>query len=205
MNKKKWLIIAGVALASVLLVVAALAARGAGKDPGTLADGGASSTETAPGGASSDQTSSLDPGASADGTVSSNPASPTAGDDSSADEGAPTIAAAGKPLKRVVQPPERTLAMLDPNVAKAGTTYSIVFKPYGTGPQSGGLTIAAMVVTAKLQDPGAKAPDLTGRNVLLVLSDGEVVESGGSYRATLTLTERGETLLPVVSNVHPLD
>lgn len=206
MNKKKWLIIGGVALASVLLVVAAFAARGTGKDPGELADGGASLVEAsdATGGASSDQTNSAGPATSADGTASSDPVNPSAAADVPA-EGAVTIAEAGKPLKRVVKPPEHTLAMLDPNVAKAGTSYEIVFKPYGTGPRSGGLTVAALVVTAKLRDPGAKAPDLAGRNVLLVLSDGEVVENGGSYRATLTLTKRGETLLPVVSNVHPLD
>ena len=207
MNKKKWLIIGGVALASILLVVAAFAARGTEKDPGELAGGGASSVEAsdATGGASSDQTNSADSATSADGTASSDPSSATAGDDGATGEGAATIAEAGKPLKRVVQPPEHTLAMLDPNVAKAGTSYEIVFKPYGTGPQSGGLTVAALVVTAKLRDPSAKAPDLAGRNVLLVLSSGEVVENGGSYRATLTLTERDETLLPVVSNVHPAD
>ncbi|MDP2232499.1 MAG: hypothetical protein Q8K89_02605 [Actinomycetota bacterium] len=206
MNKKKWLIIGGVALASVLLVVAAFAARGTGKDPGALADGSASSVAASDvaGATSSNQTNSVDPATSADGTASGDPAKSSADVDDPA-EGAVTIAEPGKPLKRVVKPPEHTLAMLDPNVAKAGTSYEIVFKPYGTGPQSGGLTVAALGVTAKLRDLGAKAPDLAGRNVLLVLSAGEVVEVGGSYRATLTLIERGDTLLPVVSNVHPLD
>jgi len=203
-DKKKWLIVGAVGLVSALLVVAAFASRGGDTNASPEDAGGEAQTASTANG----QDEAPDGSVTASGTSTNEPGAGTPTGDSTkppvgADDPTPgtAVAPAGKALEKVTQPPSRTLAMLNADAAKAGTTYDIVFEPYGTGPQSDASSVAALVVSAKVRE-GAKAPDLNGRNVLFLLAPGEVVAKGGSYAAVLTLTARGETLVPVVSNVR---
>ncbi len=206
-DKKKWLAAGAVGLVSGILVVAAFASRSDSLDPtAEVANPGAASQDASaaagqdpgadnpatPGGQGTN-----DPGASGANGQSTTPTS-GAGDPTSGAVVAPT----GQQLQRVTQPPEHTLAMLNADAATPGAVYDIVFEPYGTGPQSSSSSVAALVVSAKMRD-GAEGPNLNKRNVLLLLGPGEVVAKGGSYAAVLTLTARGETLVPIVSNVRP--
>jgi len=206
-DKKKWLIVGAVGIVSALLVAAAFASRGG--ETNASRDDAAGEAQTASsvnsqdaatdGSVTTSGTSANGPGA---GSTTQGQSQPSGG----ADDPTPgtVVAPAGKPLEKVTQPPSHTLAMLNADAAKAGTTYDIVFEPYGTGPQSDASSVAVLVVSAKVRE-GAKAPDLNGRNVLLVLAPGEVVAKGGSYAAVVTLTARGETLVPIASNVRASD
>lgn len=114
---------------------------------------------------------------------------------------APTVSepvAPGSKLVTITTPPERTLAFIDTDAATPGSSYTITFRVYGTGP---GLAGTSLVVAIDKSTPAvgvAKPLDLNGRNVLVKVGAEArgVVEVGGTYTGTLVLREQEGTLEP---------
>ena len=128
-----------------------------------------------------------------------------AGGETAATSKRPTAPAApGAKLGRVYQPPAATVAMIDHASAQAGSTYSVTFSPYGTGPQGP----QAMVVRIDRSVPakGVRKPfRFGGRNALVLIVPGKTkVSKGGRYAGTLKLVRQGDLLVPQVSGVRQI-
>ena len=110
-------------------------------------------------------------------------------------------AAAGEQLDVVVEPPEDTIAILDPSAADAGSSYEIEFEVYGWGPEQG--TLVIYVTGSEPVDDSGTVFDFAEENVVVVLGGGslDAVRAGGSYAGTLVLVEREDVLLPELRDV----
>lgn len=111
----------------------------------------------------------------------------------------------GAKLTRILQPPASTVAMIDASKAQAGSTYSVVFRPYGSAPQGA----AALVILVETSKPSAgvrKPFAFKGRNALVFVAPGPGrVTVGGRHKGTLTLVRRGDLLTVQLSDVKRLD
>ncbi|MHB9004020.1 MAG: hypothetical protein ACYC6C_08135 [Coriobacteriia bacterium] len=126
----------------------------------------------------------------------------------------PSVAPIGRPtepapegskLTTVTQPPEATLAMVEPTKLKEDARYSLVFSPYGYGPSRGGQpSLVIRISTATPTNESAKALDLSDRNLLATAMPGQnPVTLGGTYTGVLTFRPDGGLLIPVISEVKP--
>jgi hypothetical protein len=89
--------------------------------------------------------------------------------------------------------------MIDPRYATAGSVYSIIFTPYGTGPQRN--TLVVKIETSAPVRGVKKAFALAGRNIVLDASQlrpGQVPVVGGSYSGTIRLEPRDGLLAPTL-------
>jgi len=111
-----------------------------------------------------------------------------------------TPAAPGVPLEPLSAPPDRSLWALSPDSYDEGLEIEVEFEPYGVGPSSYGPSIVALVSAADPVDPGGRAPDLVGRNVVLVLGD-QRVEAGGRYVGTVVTREQDDRIVLVLQDV----
>lgn len=109
----------------------------------------------------------------------------------------------GSRLTTVTQPPAATLAMIQPSKLPADARYTIVFSPYGYGPQRNGQpSLAVYLDTCVPANDSAKRLDLEGRNLLAAVLAGEnPVRVGGAYSGVLTFRPQGDLLMPVISEV----
>jgi hypothetical protein len=126
---------------------------------------------------------------------------PDSADDSAAASeeatGAPSRPAIeGEELDVVVQPPEGTIAMLNPAAVDAGSEYAVEFQVWGWGPEQDTLVIRVSESTPQVDSETAY--DFTDENVIVIADEGslDVVAQGGNYRGTLVLVEREEVLVP---------
>ncbi len=124
------------------------------------------------------------------------------------DAGRPTEpAAGGSQLTTITQPPEATLAMIEPTQLAADARYDIVFSPFGFGPpQSGRPSLVVRVTEATAANESAQAMDFTGRNVLAEVSSGEdAITLGGTYSAVLTFRDQAGLLIPQIGEIEELE
>jgi hypothetical protein len=109
-------------------------------------------------------------------------------------------------LTDVRTPPPHTIAMVDGDGATAGSTYAILFVPYGLGP--GGAS-GKLVIAIKQSTPAAgveKAFKFEGRNALVDVSRlpaDQTVKIGGTYSGELQLVKSGDLLIPTLLSVTP--
>lgn len=102
-------------------------------------------------------------------------------------------------LGRVTTPPTRTVAFVDPANASEGSTYTVEFVPYGTGPAPKTLVIA--VTSSEPSGAVARPFDLAGRSVLAGTSRlpaKMAVTKGGRYTGTIVLARQGDVLVPML-------
>jgi len=126
---------------------------------------------------------------------------PDSADDSAAASeaatGAPSrTAIEGEELDVVVQPPEGTIAMLNPAAVDAGPEYAVEFQVWGWGPEQDTLVIHVSESTPSSE--GDAAYEFTDENVIVVADADslDAITQGGNYRGTLVLVEREEVLVP---------
>jgi hypothetical protein len=102
----------------------------------------------------------------------------------------------GEELDVVTQPPEGTIAVLNPAAVDAGSQYAVEFQVYGWGPERD--TLVVHVSESTPQGDGGTAYDFNDEDVIVVADAGslDVVKQGGNYRGTLVLAEREEVLVP---------
>jgi hypothetical protein len=102
------------------------------------------------------------------------------------------------------QPPGETIAMIEPSTAEPGSSYSVVFRPYGYGPRgSAGAQLVIVVVESQPAKGVSRPFAFAGRNVMAILSPSESpVTQGGTYRGTLKLVLQGGLLLPQMSQIE---
>lgn len=117
------------------------------------------------------------------------------------------LAKKSEKLEIVTRPPTSTVSRIDSTKAQAGSKYSIVFSPFGTGPGSAGPG-TGLVIRISESRPAADVEqpfDFTGRNVLVDTSrlpSGQTIDEGGTYDGTLELIESGGLLAPYLVNVE---
>lgn len=109
----------------------------------------------------------------------------------------------GSKLTTVTQPPEATLAMIEPSKLKDDARYTIVFSPYGYGPSRGGQpSLVVRITQATGTNESARALDFTDRNLLATtLTGNDPVTLGGTYTGVLTFRPDGGLLIPVISEI----
>lgn len=151
-----------------------------------------------------------DPGHSAEPGERSPQSSGTAPALSSADaagaanRGSPvSVAAPGAELARLTSPPEESLWAFAAGTYQPGVRVAVEFEPYGIGPSSFGESIVALVSSAELEDASVKAPELEGRNVVLIVGD-SAVDSGGRYRGVAVTRAEEDRLVLVLEDVEPV-
>lgn len=195
--QRKWLIaaISGIALVAII-VGAVLTSRDETPAPRTSGDSAATTT-------------------SVEATGKAHPATPqvpggpvTSGDATRATPAKPTVVKPpeeGAELVTITVPPVKTLAMISTANVSAGSTYMVEFRPYGVGPDRGGIaTLVISVTSSKANAPaGQKTYDFKGRNVLVSMTPQatSVVASGGTYRGVITLRKSGDVLIPWLDDV----
>lgn len=110
----------------------------------------------------------------------------------------------GAKLEPVLQPPQETLAMIDPKMTDPKAVYRIVFRPYGqafAGPDRMVIRIDKSVSTTAAKKPF----EFSGRNVLVVVSarSASAINKGGRYTAELRLVTQEGLLVPEIDRVRP--
>lgn len=178
-KKSHWIAI-GVAALAVALVAGALLYKPA-------ADG----TSTESGKTSEEQVSPQD------GTVDepAEGAAPSQQPPKIPEQAAPiTPAPTGKKLKTMTEPPEDTLAMIEPQPGLSGAKYDVTFRPYGTDPMGVVIAVSKSVPQAKT----AAAADFNDRNVVVRFAVGVSgsVRTGGTYTGVIQLREEAGLLVP---------
>jgi len=113
------------------------------------------------------------------------------------------VAEPGAELSRLSTPPEKSLWAFAAGTYEPGVRIAIEFEPYGVGPSSFGASVVALVSSAEPEDSSAKAPDLAGRNVVLILGD-SVVDAGGRYEGVAVTQAQGDRVVLVLEDVAPL-
>ena len=108
----------------------------------------------------------------------------------------------GSPLEPLTTPPERSLWALSAESYDTGVVISVEFEPYGVGPSSYGPSIVALVSSATPIDSGVKAPELVGRNVVLIVGDVDV-EVGGRYMGTVVTRAQDDRVVLVLQDAAP--
>lgn len=111
-------------------------------------------------------------------------------------------AAPGAPLEPLSTPPERSLWALSPESYDPGVEITVEFEPYGIGPSSYGPSIVALVSAATPEAPGTRAPDLVGRNVVLIVGDVSVAV-GGRYTGTVVTRAQDDRIVLVLQDAVP--
>lgn len=111
----------------------------------------------------------------------------------------------GSKLTTITQPPEATLAMIEPAKLNDDARYTIVFSPYGYGPSRGGQpSLVVRITQATPTNESAKALDFTDRNLLATARTGsDPIKLGGTYTGVLTFRPEGGLLVPVIGEVKP--
>jgi hypothetical protein len=109
----------------------------------------------------------------------------------------------GEPLPEVISPPRQTIGMISADAAEAGSTYRIVFRPYGSGP--GRSTLVVFVEESEPDGTAESAYPFAQKNVLVRCSDESAVTEGGLYEGTLKLVPEAETLRPMLADVTQVD
>lgn len=113
----------------------------------------------------------------------------------------------GSTLATVTQPPEATLAMIEPTKLEADARYSVVFSPYGYGPaRSGQPSLVVKIIQSTPTNDSAKALDFTDRNLLTsAMSGQDPITLGGTYAGVLTFRPEGGLLIPILSVIKIQD
>lgn len=202
MDRKRWLGWGAVALVVLGIVIAAVVS--ANQRPSGSGTGSDTGTPTATAG------DSLSPTGGAAGASGTTPgAAGSSNGTSSLSAGAPTVsrpAAPGAKLVTITVPPAQTLAMISAKNASADSTYSVTFRPYGTGPARAGSPSIIIVVDSSRPGAGVEKPyDFTGRNVLVAAPPdvSKTVSKGGRYRGVIVLKLEGDLLIPLLRDASP--
>lgn len=120
-------------------------------------------------------------------------------------EGAPTEPAQpGEQLMSIQTAPSETIGMLAVDAADPKSEYGVDFQPYGVGP--GGREAGSLVILVTASHPiDVEHPfEFTGRNVLVQVDPDtwDLVSEGGEYSGVITLTQQGDKLQPMLTDVE---
>lgn len=209
---RRWLVAGAVALLAVGVVVAALLT--AGDDdrigvPGSAGESSATVEATATADVGTPGVAGVSQPPDADDAVAEAGLLPPTGD-----QDAPSLAGATKPpgqpaapgsaLAAVTVPPQRTVSMIDSDMATSESRYDVAFDVYGFGPPGGAGSLVILVRTSSPVRTVEQPYDFTGRNVLVRLAPagGPTVTVGGRYRGVIALKPNGSVLVPVLSDVR---
>lgn len=188
--KRTWWIIGGVAVAAVLVAGTLLTGP---KRPGQQVSGGPSAEDVSAVAASVAPTPARpNPGGST--AKASTPATRVVDADDAAAPNAPL--AAGAKLPSIDVAPAKTVAMIEPKAASAGT-YVVTFRPYGSGPAG---TVQRLVIRIDSSHPASavkKRFDFVRRNALVQLTPeaAATIKAGGKYTGTLELRPQNGLLV----------
>lgn len=104
-----------------------------------------------------------------------------------------TTAADGAKLKDITTPPDSTLAMIAGDTVAEGDRFSIVFRPYGWGPNRQGGRGLVIRIDGARPGPGNKSAFSidSGQNALVTVPDlvARAISSGGEYSGVLVFRE----------------
>jgi len=109
----------------------------------------------------------------------------------------------GQKLPPLLSAPTTTQYALKTNTVFSRAEYSIVFQPYGIGPDSvWGSGLVVLIKSSKPIGGATKYNKIVGQTWLLIpaTTAGGTVTKGGTYKGTLTWRSDGKELLPILSS-----
>ncbi|MEI7815036.1 MAG: hypothetical protein WCJ13_09615 [Coriobacteriia bacterium] len=102
------------------------------------------------------------------------------------------------PLATVSVPPTRTVALLDTNAADPNSAYAVTFAPYGFGPSGAGRSLVARITQSTALGKPKKVFEFKDQNVVFDITGiptEKAIGFGGTYEGTVVLIPQSDVLV----------
>lgn len=112
------------------------------------------------------------------------------------------LADEGEKLEPVAIPPAEMISRMRYMEERKGSVYDVTFEPYGFGARTEGYaSVMAQVGATITRNKDLGRLPIDRNNALLLLKKGVKVEAGGSYKGTLTLLTKGDSMYFLLTEV----